>query len=154
MTSYLVYDSAAPLPTPAFIDEFDPFDDMTLVPHDKMEILPDPDVIVQLDMVMDNLGDGANYAFFNGITYVRPVVPTLYSVLSSGNMSTDPTIYGRDTNTFILNHMDVVEIVVNNHDPGKHPFREFTKSSICNLPILTKVYRSPRLRISSRLPLS
>ena len=122
VTSYLVYDSEAKLPEPALIDEFKPFDDMNLVPYDQQEILPDPDVTIRLDVVMDNLGDGANYAFFNEITYVRPVVPTLYTVLSAGDMATDASIYGRDTNTFVINHNDVVEIVLNNHDPGKHPF--------------------------------
>lgn len=59
VTSYLVYDSALPLPEPAEIDEFDPFDDMLLVPTDGEELLADPDLVVQLDVVMDNLGDGA-----------------------------------------------------------------------------------------------
>ena len=59
VTSYLVYDSALPLPEPADIDEFDPFDDMLLVPTDGEELLPDPDLVVTLDVVMDNLGNGA-----------------------------------------------------------------------------------------------
>lgn len=59
VTSYLVYDSALPMPEPAEIDEFDPFDDMLLVPTDGEELLADPDLVVQLDVVMDNLGDGA-----------------------------------------------------------------------------------------------
>jgi iron transport multicopper oxidase len=72
--------------------------------------------------MMDNLGDGANYAFINGVSYVRPKVPTLYTVLSSGNYSTDPTIYGVNSNSFVLGHNEVVEIILNNNDPGKHPF--------------------------------
>ncbi|RMZ85754.1 hypothetical protein DV737_g470, partial [Chaetothyriales sp. CBS 132003] len=136
VTSYLVYDDQAELPTPAFVDEFDPFDDMTLVPYDKEELLPDPDVTVQLDVVMDNLGDGANYAFFNNITYVKPVVPTLYTVLSSGDMVTNAAIYGEHTNTFLLSHLEVVQIVVNNHDPGKHPFHLHGHA-------FQSVYRSP-----------
>ena len=34
----------------------------------------------------------------------------------------DPVIYGPNTNAFILEKGQVVEIVVNNLDPGKHPF--------------------------------
>ncbi|RMZ75423.1 hypothetical protein DV738_g5496, partial [Chaetothyriales sp. CBS 135597] len=136
VTSYLVYDETAPLPTPAFADAFDPFDDMTLVPYDKQEILPEPDMVIQLDVAMDNLGDGANYAWFNNITYTKPIVPTLYTVLSSGDMVNDPRIYGEHTNTFLLNHMDVVEIVLNNHDPGKHPFHLHGQA-------FQSVYRSP-----------
>lgn len=76
VTGWLVYDDAARRPTPALVDELDPFDDMTLVPVDAQPLLPDPDRIIQLDVIMDNLGDGANYAFFNNITYVEPKVPT------------------------------------------------------------------------------
>lgn len=59
VTSYLVYDEAKPLPTPKEIDAFEPFDDMKLVPTDGEELYEDPDLVVQLDVVMDNLGDGA-----------------------------------------------------------------------------------------------
>ena len=61
-------------------------------------------------------------AFLNDITYVSPKVPTLYSVLSSSELATKSAIYGSNTNTFVLNHLDVVEIVLNNDDPGRHPF--------------------------------
>lgn len=61
-------------------------------------------------------------AFFNDITYVKPKVPSLYTALSSGELATNPAIYGSNTNPFILNHNEVIEIVLNNLDPGKHPF--------------------------------
>lgn len=50
------------------------------------------------------------------------MVPTLYSVLSSGDKATDATIYGGYTNPYILNKGDVVELILNNNDKGKHPF--------------------------------
>jgi iron transport multicopper oxidase len=59
VTSFLVYDSSKPLPTPALIDEFDPFDDMLLIPTDGEELLENPDLVVELTVQMDNLGDGA-----------------------------------------------------------------------------------------------
>jgi iron transport multicopper oxidase len=49
-------------------------------------------------------------------------VPTLYTVLSAGSQATDPTIYGTYTHPFVLAHDQVVEILVNNLDTGKHPF--------------------------------
>ena len=121
-TSFLVYNSSAPMPQPNPLDSFDPFDDFTLVPTDKEEVFQDPDHQIELTVGMNDLSDGANYAFFNNITYVRPVVPTLYSVLSSGSLATNPTIYGSQTHTFVLSHNQIIEIVVNNHDTGKHPF--------------------------------
>ena len=42
------------------LDEFDPFDDFTLVPYDKMPLLDRVDYSFNLDLKMDNLGDGAN----------------------------------------------------------------------------------------------
>ncbi|KAL8687071.1 MAG: hypothetical protein Q9218_006657, partial [Villophora microphyllina] len=72
VTGWLVYDLSASLPSPALIHSFEPFDDFTLIPYDRLPLLQDVTHTVQLDMKMGNLGDGANYAFFNDRTYVRP----------------------------------------------------------------------------------
>ncbi|SPO03673.1 related to cell surface ferroxidase [Cephalotrichum gorgonifer] len=122
VTGWLVYDDKKSLPTPAIIDAFDPFDDMNLAPHDEQKLLPPPDRTVQLDVSMDNLGDGANYAFFNNITYKSPKVPSVYTVLSAGEQATDPRIYGEYTHPFVLGKDEIVQIVVNNLDSGRHPF--------------------------------
>ncbi|KAI1474373.1 putative ferroxidase [Daldinia eschscholtzii] len=122
VTGWLVYDDAKPLPDPAFVDELNNFDDMTLVPYDNQTLLVKPDKEVQLDVIMDNLGDGANYAFFNNITYKSPKVPTLYTALSAGELATNPTVYGSFTHSFVLKKGEIVQIVVNNLDTGRHPF--------------------------------
>lgn len=121
VTGWLTYDEDGEFPDAAVIDEWVFLDDFNLVPVEK-EAPFEPDTSITVSVSMNNLNDGVNYAFFNDITYVAPKVPTLFSVMSSGNQSTDATIYGSNTNTFILDHMDVVEIVLNNADPGKHPF--------------------------------
>ena len=56
VTSFLVYDSSSPLPMPAFLDEYDPFDDITLAPYDHQPLLEDPTMSVSLVLTMDNLG--------------------------------------------------------------------------------------------------
>ncbi|KAK3297987.1 Cupredoxin [Chaetomium fimeti] len=123
VTGWLFYDTAGPLPQPAVVcDPFEPFDDMGLVPWDNQTILGEPDQTIALDVIMDNLSDGANYAFFNNITYVAPKIPTLYTVLTAGEHATNPTVYGTYTHPFILEKDQVVDIVLNNLDPGKHPF--------------------------------
>ncbi|KAF3172319.1 hypothetical protein TWF106_004966 [Orbilia oligospora] len=122
VTGHLIYSAARPLPEPAFVDAFEPFDDFTLVPLDGEDLWEEPTYSFALEVMMDNLGDGANYAFFNGITYVPPKVPTLYTALNAGNLSLTPEIYGRDTNPIVFKHHDVVELIINNNDPGKHPF--------------------------------
>ena len=61
-------------------------------------------------------------AFFNDVTYVRPKIPALYTALSTGSSANDPRIYGANANAFVLKKDDVIEIVLNSLDPGKHPF--------------------------------
>ncbi|KAH0541524.1 hypothetical protein FGG08_003999 [Glutinoglossum americanum] len=122
VTGWLVYDETKDLPKPTLIDEFTPIDDFTLVPHDGEKLFENVDYSFNLDVKMDNLGDGANYAFFNDITYMKQKVPTLYTALTTGTDTTNALVYGINTNPYILKKDDVVEIIVNNDDPGKHPF--------------------------------
>jgi iron transport multicopper oxidase len=61
-------------------------------------------------------------AFFNNITYKAPKVPSLYTALSSGDQATDPRVYGSYTNAFVLEKGEIVQIIVNNLDSGRHPF--------------------------------
>ncbi|KAF2629515.1 multicopper oxidase [Macroventuria anomochaeta] len=122
VTGWLVVDSTQGLPPPLKLDLFTPVDDYSLRPLDGLAALDTVDRTITLDLKMDNLGDGANYAFFNDMTYVPPKVPTLYTVMSSGQHASDPIVYGSHTNSFVLNGNETVEIVLNNNDDGKHPF--------------------------------
>ncbi|KAI1110157.1 Cupredoxin [Nemania sp. NC0429] len=122
VTGWLTYDASQPFPEPALVDELDSFDDMTLIAYDNQTLFGEPDKTIELNVIMDNLGDGANYAFFNNITYKPPKVPSLYTALSAGEQATDPTVYGSHTNSFVLNRGEVVQIVINNLDSGRHPF--------------------------------
>ncbi|TGJ87255.1 hypothetical protein E0Z10_g1548 [Xylaria hypoxylon] len=122
VTGWLTYDDTQSFPEPALVDELDPFDDMTLIPYDNQTLFGEPDKIIELDVIMDNLGDGANYAFFNNISYKAPKVPSLYTALSAGDLATDPSIYGGYTNAFVLERGEIVQIIVNNLDSGRHPF--------------------------------
>jgi iron transport multicopper oxidase len=77
-------------------------------------------------------------AFFQNITYVSQKVPTLYTVMTTGEEATNPTVYGKFSNSFVLGHNQIIDIVVNNHgkclrssvmsysdnftDAGTHPF--------------------------------
>lgn len=59
-TGWLVYDSNNPNPDPAILEDdvFNEYDDFTLVPVDKMPLLPEADQIITLDVIMDDLGNG------------------------------------------------------------------------------------------------
>lgn len=121
-TNYLVYDESKPLPKEHKIQTLDSFNDFNLRTLEKVELLDDYDYQITLDVVMDNLGDGVNYAFFNNITWTKPVVPTLITALTSGDQATNPRIYGSNINAFVLQPNEIIEIVVNNQDDGRHPF--------------------------------
>jgi iron transport multicopper oxidase len=53
-------------------------------------------------------------AFFKNITYVPPKVPTLYTVMSTGEDAVNPLVYGEFSHSFVLDKDQIVEIVVNN----------------------------------------
>lgn len=121
-TSYMVYNSTTSLPSENYVDELDFLDDFYLVPYNKTELFDEPDYTITVDVAMDNLINGVNYAFFNNITYTTPKVPTLLTALSAGENATDATVYGSNINAFVLEKDEVVEIVLNNLDSGTHPF--------------------------------
>lgn len=125
-TNWLEYNSKADHPEAVIQVEdstgLNPFDDTTLVPYDKMSLLPDPDLEIDVTVIMQNLDNGFNYAFLNNITYTMPKVPALYTVLSSGDSAGNASIYGEFTNAQVLGHNQVIQIVVNNADTGVHPF--------------------------------
>ncbi|KKK22725.1 hypothetical protein P175DRAFT_0504307 [Aspergillus ochraceoroseus IBT 24754] len=125
-TNWLEYNSKAAHPqadiTVDQASDLVPFDDFTLVPHDHKELLTDPGLTINLTVTMNNLINGKGYAFLNDISYTAPKVPTLYTVLSSGDLATNATVYGTFTHPMVLDHNDVVEIVLNNQDTGSHPF--------------------------------
>lgn len=121
-THFLTYNSSAPQPEQNLVTDLDVLDDFYLNPLDTIEVYGDPDRVITLNMTMDNLNDGINYALFNEITYVAPKVPALLTALTSGDDALNETIYGSNTNTFVLQKDEIVEIVLNNQDTGTHPF--------------------------------
>jgi len=60
VTAWLVYDNKAAKSSAAVLDTFVPFDDYTLIPQDGLELYSNVDYSFDLDLKMDNLGDGAN----------------------------------------------------------------------------------------------
>ncbi|KAI3404886.2 hypothetical protein KGF56_002302 [Candida oxycetoniae] len=129
-TNYLRYNNSGsslpkPLPYQSFeetLHQLKGYDDFDLVPISGEKLLPDPDLTIQLNLTMEMLNDGVTYAMFNGKTYTPPKVPTLYTLLSSNELATNEAIYGTNTNSFILQGGEVVDLVLNNVDDGKHPF--------------------------------
>ena len=126
-TAWLVYNPYAPNPEPAILQEFYDWDDTKLVP-----LIPVPvtnhDTIVSLDVNFTSI-EGINYAIINNNSYSPPNVPAIFTALTSGNDANNSEIYGNTTNTFVLNHLDMVWLVINNDDSGGHP---------CTFPLVQK----------------
>ena len=74
---------------------------------------------ITLEVTFDTLDDGTNRAMFNQQTYNSPIVPSIFSEMSLGGNATDVTAYG--PYAFVLDHLEVVDIVLQNGDAGKHP---------------------------------
>ena len=104
------------------IDELPAFDDYTLIPYDHTPLFENPSYQINLTVIMQELNNGKPYALLNDITYTAPKVPSLYTVMSSDNYATTSEVYGDYTNPFILEHNQVVEVILNNNDTGSHPF--------------------------------
>jgi iron transport multicopper oxidase len=49
-------------------------------------------------------------------------VPTLYTALTTGDEASNPVVYGEYTHSFVLEKDQIVQVVVNNLDSGRHPF--------------------------------
>lgn len=121
-TNSIQYTDDDSMPDQYYVDSLDDIlDDFYLTPLDKEPCLDDADHTITVDVAMDNLGDGVNYAFFQNVTYTHPNVPVIGTALSAGEFATNSYIYG-NTNAFVLEKDEIVDIVLNNHDDGTHPF--------------------------------
>ncbi|KAH6844970.1 Cupredoxin [Chaetomium sp. MPI-CAGE-AT-0009] len=120
-TGYLVMNSSQPLNKTDVVDEWKPVDDADFEPYDGAAAYDSYDNLIKLDFNFCFDQNGYPRSCFNNLTYISQEVPTLYSVATTGDQNTDPTIYGQ-VNPFIVNYNDTVQIVVNNVDVASHPF--------------------------------
>lgn len=74
---------------------------------------------IELEVLFDVMDDGTNRGMFNMITYNPPLVPAVFSQLTLGENATASTAYG--PLSFVVDHLEVVDIVIKNGDDGKHP---------------------------------
>lgn len=118
ITSSITYNPSAPLVADGTVDEYSDVDDIALVP---VTVIAQPPVTqtIELEFLFDTLNDGTNHALINGITYNSPLVPAIFSELSLGPNATTSSAYG--PLSFVIDHLDVVDIVIKNADTGKHP---------------------------------
>ncbi|KIM88113.1 Ferroxidase [Piloderma croceum F 1598] len=121
ITSSITYNSSAPLAKvrdPGSVHYHD-VNDMALVP---LDVVPQPKATktIELEVTFGLMTDRTNRAMFNNITFNYPLVPAEFSALSLGSNATVQEAY--TPLSFVLDHLDVVDLVIKNGDSGSHPF--------------------------------
>jgi iron transport multicopper oxidase len=119
VTSWLIYNPSGPKPEAKLVSHFFDFDDTDLVPMKPEPPVPCDTLVTAL--VDFTSIDGINYAVVNNQTYQAPKVPAMFTTLTTGKDCDSPSVYGNTTNTFIVNNLDMVWLVINNDDSGSHP---------------------------------
>ncbi|KAI6021056.1 Fet3 ferroxidase [Pisolithus marmoratus] len=119
ITSSITYSGGQNITDLGTVSEYPDFNDTVLVPS---AVVPQPPVTktINLEFLFDTMNDGTNRAMINGIVYNPPLVPAIMSELSLGSNATVQKAYG--PYSFVLDHLDVVDIVVKNLDTNHHPF--------------------------------
>lgn len=118
LTSSIIYAAGQNLTDSGPVQNYSLTNDTALVPVDP---IPQPiaSQSIELEIVFQTMNDGTNHATLNGYVYNSPIVPAIMSVLTLGENATAQDAYG--PYSIMLNHLDVVDIVVNNSDTGSHP---------------------------------
>lgn len=118
VTSSIIYSSSASVTDLGSVDNYHDVNDTGLVPVVVVS-QPPADRTISLEFEFDTMTDGTNHAVINNITYNSPLTPAILSELTLGPNATVASAYGPQS--FVLNHLDVVDLVVKNADTGKHP---------------------------------
>jgi len=127
-TSNIIYSDNAAFYNPTDEDLFKDTDtypvvsDVSLAPVYPQPTLPDPYLNISLNVWFGVMDDGKNHGQFNNKTYLFAKMPTFLTVMSMGNYSKDPAIYGENSNVYVLEGDKVVQLVVYNWDANSHPF--------------------------------
>ncbi|KAI8324574.1 hypothetical protein GQ54DRAFT_331640 [Martensiomyces pterosporus] len=109
-SSQVVYNASAPLkivaPEPSV-----PVDDLDLEPLDEEpELIPDR--VISLILNNGRSIYDVPAMSINSISYDAPLVPSIFSAMTTGSMAKNPLIYGPQTNAHVLEHMEVVEVLL------------------------------------------
>ncbi|KAJ4490893.1 Fet3 protein [Lentinula aciculospora] len=119
ITSSITYSSSASITDSGTVDAYFAVNDTQLVPVEQVAA-PDATKTITLVAAFDTMDDGTNHAMFNQITYNSPLVPAILSEMTLGSNATVEEAYG--PLSFVVDHFDVVDIVIQNSDTGDHPF--------------------------------
>jgi len=123
ITATVVYDESAPTQDVVFYDDYPVFWDDQLTPLEVVPMAP-ADISYNWTISFDTYDDGFNHASLlpDQSTYVSPLVPSIITQQTMGQGALLPQVYGQQTNVFVLNYMDNIELYIYNSDSNSHPF--------------------------------
>ncbi|KAI8323257.1 hypothetical protein GQ54DRAFT_338753 [Martensiomyces pterosporus] len=101
-------------------ESFEWVDDLNLNALDQQEALP-VDRSMNFTIGNNPYTNGLHLDHINNITYAAPLVPSLYTALSMGDLATNESVYGPQTHAFVLKHLEVVEFIIHNPNALPHP---------------------------------
>jgi iron transport multicopper oxidase len=163
-TSSVTYNPSAPIKDLGFVDveALHDVDDLSLVPSHVEPQIPVTRTI-ELDVLFETMDDGTNRAMFNQQPFNPPLVPTVFSALSLADNATVVSAYGPAT--MVINHGEVIDLVIKNGDPGKHPFHlhghkfqivgraeDFTSTNTTLNPPIVEGQKNPVRRDTVQIP--
>jgi len=120
-SSSIIYSPGAPTAPEELFTEYKALDDMAFKPKLAIPMISKTKT-VELNVFFSTFENGINRAAFNNVTYVPPRVPTVMTIDSAPeNALPNALIYGPQSNAFVINHLEVVELTVFNWDEGNHP---------------------------------
>ncbi|KAJ3334059.1 hypothetical protein HDU91_002798, partial [Kappamyces sp. JEL0680] len=98
------------------------FDDTVLVPAEAIPATV-PDVSMRLDVLFNMYTDFVNHGTFNGSVYEFPLVPAVFTAMSTGANATNASVYGPWSRSFVLPHLKTVQLLLVSQDrESSHPF--------------------------------
>ncbi|KAH7882384.1 Fet3 ferroxidase [Phlebopus sp. FC_14] len=119
ITSSVTYTSGQSITDLGPVSTYASLNDSALVPTNAIS-QPPATRTIELEVAFETMDDGTNHAMFNGVVYNSPLVPAVMSELSLGSNATVQEAYG--PYSIVLDHLEVVDLLVKNNDPGQHPF--------------------------------
>ncbi|KAJ2745575.1 ferroxidase fet3 [Coemansia sp. BCRC 34301] len=77
---------------------------------------------MQMSLVGSLFTSGQTLDTITNITYLQPLIPTLYSALSlDASLYANESVYGPQTHALVLKHLEYVEMVINSPNSLPHP---------------------------------
>lgn len=136
-----------------------------LLPIDQQPPLP-ANRTIELAIQLKIDKEGIPHTYLGKRPFVHPLIPSLYTALSTGQLAMEPEVYGNQTSAQLVRHGQAYEILINNASPFDHvmhlhghnfqviEYGPFTLSNQTINPLTNEtIARRPVARYTGRWPM-